>query len=290
VAANPFTGARPFEDSGGRFRLDAVDTGRAVLRVASPGYASQRIEADVTEGRTTSGLVVRLHAGATVRGVVVDESGAPVAGARVVTVDANEKRGRGEDRDGSMLDEFRHLPPPLLGFAVGLGLYSDREGISKADGRFELRGVEPGVLRCRAVPPPTSPSGRPRRSRQRPSDRRRRPRRDEIGAAASRARSGTATAVPSPTSRWSRSPPMAMGGVAGNGLDGRSLRGSERRRGPLPHRARGGGNYFLLATRGDEALHPASFLGRMNLDMVSIPKNEVVPVRPSWTRRAAAAA
>jgi protocatechuate 3,4-dioxygenase beta subunit len=70
--------------------------------------------------------------------------------------------------------------------------------------------------------------------------------------------------------------PMAMSGMAGSPSEGALYEGQSDVEGRYRIVHMAAGTYFLFATRGDEALHPMSFLGRMNLDMVSVPKGETV--------------
>jgi hypothetical protein len=49
-----------------------------------------------------------------------------------------------------MLGGSDELPPALLGFAANLGLLGERAVLSRADGSFEIKGVEAGNVRLQA--------------------------------------------------------------------------------------------------------------------------------------------
>ena len=271
---NPFARGTRFEDPGGRFRLPAVKAGRAELRVGSAGYAFERVEVDVPEGGRSADVVVRLRRGAVVRGIVVDDKGLPVAGARVVTISDGEKRPDSEGGDAGLLDEIQ-VPPPLMQYAVGLGFLADRQSISGAKGEFELAGVPPGSRRCRAFHRDyafgLSDSFRIEAGASFDGVR------IEMNAGGGvegkvRDRNGRPVADVAVVALA----PMAMTGIVGNAAMGALYQGQSDDEGRYRIEHMATGNYFLLATRGDEALHPMSFLGRMNLDVVSIPKGEIV--------------
>lgn len=86
VASFPLAGAVTVYNAEGRFRLDGVDAGEAVVFARAAGYApgSQQV-LDVRPDEVVSGVEIRLPAGATVEGVVRNEKGVPVPGARIYT-------------------------------------------------------------------------------------------------------------------------------------------------------------------------------------------------------------
>ncbi len=79
----------PIVDPLGRFKLAAVTPGRVVLRVASPGYATEMLGLKVGVPRapgelTVDRVKVALHRAGSITGQVTDlNSGRPVAGAKV---------------------------------------------------------------------------------------------------------------------------------------------------------------------------------------------------------------
>jgi hypothetical protein len=275
-AWNPFTGGRIFESADGKFRLDAVGSGKTTLSVASPGYAGEDVEVEVPEGGVARDVAVKLHPGGRVRGIVVDEDSNPVVGAHVVAVPEEEKGGgRARGRINGLFGGGDWMPPALLGYAVGLGLLGDREGISGPAGAFELTGVAAGALRVRAfhrdqafgmsdvvrleeggvlenvrveMHAGGSIEGQVR-------DRRGRPVASDVVLALA---------------------PMAMSGVAGSGAGGALYQGYSDAQGEYRIRHVAAGSYFLVVTRGDEALNPMSFLGRLNFESVTVPKGQVV--------------
>ncbi|MBZ5589249.1 MAG: carboxypeptidase regulatory-like domain-containing protein [Acidobacteriia bacterium] len=112
------------ESGDGTFALDDVPAGTWSVVVTAKGYQPGRTAGvEVAEGETDDGVEVRLAAGTTVKGHVVDgTSGAPVVNASVSIDSAGAARGRGpipaEMRSGDITTD--------------------------ADGRFEIEGVATG--------------------------------------------------------------------------------------------------------------------------------------------------
>lgn len=274
---NPFTGGQLFEDEAGRFRLESVEAGQAQLRVDSPGYAEGGIEVEVAEGETTRDVRIELHPGGTVRGIVVDGEDHPLAGAHVVAVseDGDRPSARASRGPGSMMGDIDSMPSALMGYAAGLGLLAHREAVSDARGHFELAGVEAGDLHLRAFhreqawgtsPKITMPAGGTIEGVRvemhlgggvegTVSDRYGRPVASDVVLALA---------------------PMALGGMGNDRAMGALYQGFTNARGAYRISHMAAGSYFLVVTRGDEALNPMSFLGRLNFDMVTVPEGQVV--------------
>ncbi|MCC6695199.1 MAG: sigma-70 family RNA polymerase sigma factor [Candidatus Hydrogenedentes bacterium] len=79
------TRLRPQVDPEGRFRIEDVAPGPVLLVVKAEGYAESELSVDdIAPGDTISNLRVALSGGATLSGVVRDESGAPVSNADII--------------------------------------------------------------------------------------------------------------------------------------------------------------------------------------------------------------
>lgn len=113
-------------DEDGAFRIEHVAAGRIALVAVAPGHASSAVQQiTVVDGGVYDDVELLLGEGHTLRGRVVDEQGAPLAGARV---------------DVRPLER----PPRRMG-ANPLLLALKIRNISVAtgsDGRFEARGLE----------------------------------------------------------------------------------------------------------------------------------------------------
>jgi hypothetical protein len=85
TVALEYTATVPIADPDGRFRLRGVPPGRYRLRVVGAGFALHETAALVVEaGRATELGTIVVSRGRTVRGLVVDGKGAPIAGAEVI--------------------------------------------------------------------------------------------------------------------------------------------------------------------------------------------------------------
>ncbi|MEM1448013.1 MAG: carboxypeptidase-like regulatory domain-containing protein [Planctomycetota bacterium] len=278
---NPFAGGVEVEDPEGRFVVEAVEAGDQTLSIHADDYLDADVSVTVVEGAATRDVVVSLRRGATVRGVVVDSAGEPVAGAQVTTerlvkrsFDFMEDERKSIEDDLAVRGRRRQNRPPPVGFlryAAALGLMGTSVVTSEPDGSFELTGVEPG--------------------------------RQEILAFHRDFRSAT---VPVDLKEGDENPPVSVVMTQGGGLKGRvrdrfgrpvvdatviaaspGLANASASSGDL-HQARTnadgayemlhmeGGPYFLIATRGDEDLAPTSFLGTLNFGLVSVPDDRVV--------------
>ncbi len=111
---------------GGSLRLDRFPAGRARLRVSCAGYVPFVTDLRVAAGETVDVGECALEPGAMVRGVVRDDAGRPVPGARILA---------GDELDLAAIDE-------VLGEGR-LGPIVDARFGGRADlrGRFELRGI-----------------------------------------------------------------------------------------------------------------------------------------------------
>jgi protocatechuate 3,4-dioxygenase beta subunit len=118
---------RSFADSTGRFVLEDVAEGTYVVQASAPDRASASVsDVKVTGDGTTNVGQLRLAAGATVRGSVVDPNAAPIAGA-TVTVHG----------PGRSFSPFGSGPQAMTDSAGG----------------FELKGVPAGTLEVAADHP-----------------------------------------------------------------------------------------------------------------------------------------
>jgi beta-lactamase regulating signal transducer with metallopeptidase domain len=107
----------------GRFEVPRLRPGSYTLHIQAAEHVDKTVaDTDVEEGRTTDVGPIVLFAGGTVRGIVVDPTGAPVAGAEL------------------RADEVAR---PRMHFG-GAG---DRDAVSDGAGRFEFRGLSAGKVK-----------------------------------------------------------------------------------------------------------------------------------------------
>ena len=282
---NPFTGGQLVEDAGGRFRVEAVQPGDVRLTFQAEGYLPATVEdIAVAEGETARGVIVMMSAGGVVRGRVVDSLGVGVPGAHVTVLTKGDgrfsgggrRRQRGREQGERRLPDLaRDMPPAFFGFAAGLGLLGDETVRSDGEGAFELTGVPPGELTVVAFHPDYL-AGRV----------------GELVLEEQGVLEGVVVGLldgggifgtvedrhgrPLPDSIiFAMSPAQFAGGTTrsvGTGLyQGLADELGEYR---IEHMAPGG--YFVVATRGDSALNPISFLTSFDLEMVTVPPEEDV--------------
>lgn len=293
-ARNPFTGGTTFEDESGRFVLDSLEPGKVRLVVSSPGYL-ERVVDDVVvrEGAPTKGVIVKLAPGGTIRGVVVDPNEQPVPGAQVaafpsggdVLANTPATRMRNERRAGRMGPRmpFEQLvgdmPPGMTNYFASLGLLGDKAVLTDASGAFELRGVAPGEVRVLAFHrefasgnsgPLTLAVETPLTGVKIVMN--------SGGGIEGKVVDRHGRAVPG--SIVVALSPLAMGGggrgPAGDASGGALYQGESSANGEYKIRHVAAGSYILVATRGDEALNPASFFGNLNFDIVNVPPGQTV--------------
>jgi hypothetical protein len=118
--------SRSFGTGDGRFSLDLNAEGPHTVEIAAPNHATASVSnVQVVLGQTVEVGRIKLSAGGSVRGVVVDSGGGAIPGATVTV------RGAGRDQMG------------------GLG----PQGTSDASGTFTVSGVTPGTVEVVAVHP-----------------------------------------------------------------------------------------------------------------------------------------
>ena len=72
-------------DEDGRFRIEAVEPGPATIVAKAPGYGESSVDVPyVGVGETVRDVEIRLKGGASVKGVVVDTDGDPIANAGII--------------------------------------------------------------------------------------------------------------------------------------------------------------------------------------------------------------
>ncbi len=275
----PFGGGTLVEDAGGRFRAGPLEPGSVELSFDAPGYLRTRIDdLELAPGETSRGIIVEMYAGGSVRGVVVDEGGAAVAGALVFTrfraeLSTPERARGGRSRGQGESGLATEVPSGILSYAAQLGAFADETTRTDPRGAFELSGIEPG---------------------------------EHVLVGVHRAFAATAS---EPFEVFAGQPPVELELVlrVGGGIHGKVV---DRFTRPIPGAivmavapnnmesgddVRGGlyqgrtdeagdyridnvdaGTYFMVLTRGDEELHPMSFMGSLTFDMVTVPEGELV--------------
>ncbi len=285
---NPFSGGQEVEAARGDFRVESMQPGKRSLTFDAAGYLSKTVDGlMIVEGETLRGVIVELSPGGVVRGTVKNKEGAPVAGAQVfanagrefVPVDPQRERNRGPfaGESGAGTEKIgrpEDLPAGMSGFMAQLGMFGDRAVLSRADGTFELSGLSEGELTlfashrdyvlARSEPLRLASDVTP----------------SEVVLTMSRGSGLFGTA----TDRFGRPvkgaivlalSPANIGG-AGNSTGGGFYQGNTDAEGKYSIDHVSAGSYFMLLTRGDQALNPISFLGTVNFDLVTVPVDERV--------------
>lgn len=283
---NPFSGGQLVEDPEGRFHIDSLRAGSVDLTFSAPGFAESDLEdVQITAGETTEGLVVELELGGLVRGRVVNEEGRAVAGAQVFPLSAERGSGPGRRgprggggeaqdrrrrRQAGMMGAMSSLPPGIASYAAAVGLMGDGAELSGQDGRFELSGVGFGRQRITALHRDYA-LGQSEVLELEPGGSV--PEVEIVLSAGSGIYGKASDRLGQPVTDGivvAVSPQMGSGGGGGIYQGHTEETGDYR----IEHMAPGG--YFMVLTRGDEALNPMSFLGSLNFDLVRVPEGEMV--------------
>ncbi len=119
---------QPFDVVDGQFTLTSVEVGEVNVYLRAPGYAPTRIELPELQGDTVTELgQVRLQAGASLEGTVVDMAGKPVPDARILL---------GGTRDWAVYPRARtsHFPG------------EEFDAITDGEGRFFIDSLSPEIV------------------------------------------------------------------------------------------------------------------------------------------------
>jgi protocatechuate 3,4-dioxygenase beta subunit len=276
---NPFSGGMLVEDESGRFRIDQVAAGKHTLVFTAPGYLASTAEVQVTEGEVTRGVIVKLNAGGTLAGRVVDGEGAPIPGAQVVALD---ERGRslGSRSRRRRLQQSTAMGRAGAEIAMGSVELSSMLGVpgpgtvtTDSEGRFLLEGLPDSPIVAGATHRDYTGG---RSAAVTPSDEGEPPVVEVV------LRQG-GTLHGKVTDRFERPVPNAIV-IAVAPENFREMdatiagvyQGSSDEQGDYRIEHMDGGSYFVAVTRGDEALNPVSFLGTLNFDLVTIPDEGTV--------------
>lgn len=271
-AVNPFTGSLWIEDSAGRFVIPAIEAGKRTLVFEAPGYPPKSMPGiEVVAGQATKGIIVELSTGGVVRGKVVDGEGEPVAAAQVF---AQPSDGRSRSRGRRARGPFAELgnaaneaPSGALAIVAGTGLLSGESVLTKRDGSFEVRGLEPGSWKFSAQHRDFAFGTS-----------------EPVVVAAGAVLEDVTVELSSGgsifgrvTDRYDRPLPGAIivatspAGITGSREGGDLYQGVADASGHYEIEHMQGGGYFIAVLRGDAALSPMSFLGTLQFDLVTVP-------------------
>jgi hypothetical protein len=78
-------------DNAGKFKLGSVEEGPVLFSFSADGYAADSKTITISPGMNE--IIMRLKPGHSIRGIVQDESGQPISGARVTLEDNNQPNG-----------------------------------------------------------------------------------------------------------------------------------------------------------------------------------------------------
>jgi len=280
TSLNPFSGGQLVENPEGRFRVDSVAPGQSELTFSSPGYLSEIVtDIAVVEGQVTRGVIVQLRPGGTIRGRVVDPEGEPVSGAQVL---ARNERGRPRSewnrrpRMGANSRRARanqDFGIEMMEMASSLGAVGPGAVTSGPDGAFEILGLRAGPVSLTAHHRDFAAGG---------TEGLEVPENEPLEGIEITLSRGAG--IHGTVEDRHGEPVVGAIVVAAtpDGFDG-PVRGSlpvwqgeSNAEGAYRIEHLPGGSYFVLLTRGDEALNPMSFLGTLNFDLVNVPENEMV--------------
>jgi hypothetical protein len=281
-AWNPFGGGQLVEDPKGHFRVPAVKPGKRSLVFSAEGYQSREIDGLAVEaGNDLLGLIVQLDPGASLRGTVVDEDGAPVAGVRLAATQEGgferlraTRRGKGSRRGRNISPNelAGNMPMGALAFGVGLGLVPSV--LSDAEGHFELDGLGSGKWIVAGTHRDYS-TGASEPVDVRFAEGAEAPVIEGVVVTMER---GASLYGSVRDRRGAKQPGVmviafspaefASGETAGGVYQAETNEEGDYR---IDHMVSGG--YFLMVTRGDAHLDPFSFLGTMQFDLVTVPES-----------------
>ncbi len=117
---------KAYTDAQGNYTLRRLDSGELTLLCAARGYLTIEVTGlQVTEGRTTTGVEVRMTTGAHISGTVRNSLGAPLANARVTVIDTSaglKKLTTSTDTNGQYhFDELGYFPVDVEAETTGYG-------------------------------------------------------------------------------------------------------------------------------------------------------------------------
>lgn len=273
---NPFSGGTLFEDPSGRFRFEPVEPGKRKLTVLAPGYAATRTEElEIVEGETVRGVIVTMNPGASVRGVVLDADGGPLAGALVFwSEDQDWERPEDLPSSRSRRPLAGQMPAGMREYAAGLGVLGEVTTTSRPDGSFQLDGVTPGGVVVYATHRDLAPAQSERLMVEA----------GETLGGVTLQLAGGATLYGRVSDRFERPvegvfvvavAPASMDDDA-NGAGAGFYEGYTNEAGQYRIERMAPGGYFLTTARGDEALDPMSILGSLNFELVTVPEGKEV--------------